>query len=224
MGTEPEGTPPRAPVPIWLRPARSGAGRPASRSRAEITEAAVRLADRDGLAEVSMRRVAAELGTGAGSLYRYVETRDDLLDLMADHVCAEYELAPPSGDWLADLVDVGLQARGIHRRHPWLPELVLTRAVVGPNGADVTEHVLAVLADHPAADGDKMLAWAMLTAVVASAARAEAARVDTERSARYLAHVAAQGRHPHLAALRAGAAEGDPLPTALRRILSGLLG
>jgi AcrR family transcriptional regulator len=210
---------------IWMRPEKSGVGRPASRSRAEITEAAVRVADRDGLAEVSMRHVATELGTGAGSLYRYVENRDDLLDLMADHVCAEYELGEPSGDWLADLVELGLQAREIYRRHPWLAELVLTRPVVGPNGIDVTEHYLAVLAEHPASDEDKLVAWAMLSAIVAATARAETSPADALRSARYVAHVAAQGNHPHLAALKAQPpADADPLPTALERILSGLLG
>jgi AcrR family transcriptional regulator len=209
---------------IWMRPEKSGVGRPASRSRAEITEAAVRVADHDGLDQVSMRHVAAELGTGAGSLYRYVETRDDLLDLMADHVCGEYELGEPSGDWLTDLVDLGLQAREIYRRHPWLAELVLTRPVVGPNGIDVTEYYLAVLAGHPAPDGDKLVAWAMLSAIVASAARSEASPVDAQRSAPYVDHVAAQGNHPHLAALDVGRVDTDPLPTALRRVLSGLLG
>jgi AcrR family transcriptional regulator len=209
---------------IWMRPEKSGVGRPASRSRAEITEAAVRVADRDGLAGVSMRHVAAELGTGAGSLYRYVETRDDLLDLMADHVYAEYDLRAPSGDWLADLVTMGLEAREIYRRHPWLAELVLTRPVVGPNGVDVTEHFLAVLADHPAPDEDKLVALAMLNAIVAAAARSEASPVDALRSARYMAHVAAQGKHPHLARISVQPADGDPLPDALIRVLSGLLG
>ena len=60
---------------IWLRPERSAAGRPAQWSRAEITQVALRIADAEGLDAVSMRRVAAELGTGAASLYRYVETR-----------------------------------------------------------------------------------------------------------------------------------------------------
>ena len=143
---------------------------------------------------------------------------------MADHVYGEYELGEPSGDWLTDLVDLGLQAREIYRRHPWLAELVLTRPVVGPNGIDVTEHYLAVLAGHPAPDGDKLVAWAMLSAIVASAARSEASPVDALRSARYVAHVAAQGNHPHLAALDVGPVDADPLPTALRRVLSGLLG
>jgi AcrR family transcriptional regulator len=208
---------------IWMRPEGSGVGRPAGRSRAEITEAAVRVADRDGLAGVSMRHVAAELGTGAGSLYRYVETREDLLDLMADHVAGEYRLGEPTGAWLDDLVALGLQAREIHRRHPWLPELVLTRPIAGPNGLDVSEYALAVLADHSAPDGDKLVALAMLQAVVAAAAQAEHSPVDPQRSARFVAHVVAQGRHPHLAALRPAPSEADPLPTALRRILAGLL-
>ncbi|MGB6616711.1 MAG: helix-turn-helix domain-containing protein, partial [Trebonia sp.] len=63
---------------IWMRPQRSAVGRPAQWSRAGNTKVALRVADADGLEAVSMRRVAAELGTGAASLYRYVETREDL--------------------------------------------------------------------------------------------------------------------------------------------------
>jgi AcrR family transcriptional regulator len=60
---------------IWMRPEHEATGRPAQRSRAEITAAAVTIADREGLDAVSMRRVATELGTGAASLYRYVDNR-----------------------------------------------------------------------------------------------------------------------------------------------------
>ncbi|MCL2734284.1 MAG: TetR/AcrR family transcriptional regulator, partial [Actinomycetia bacterium] len=91
---------------IWLRPEHAPVGRPAERSRAEITAAAVELADREGLPAVSMRRVAGALGTGAASLYRYVATRDDLLDLMTDSTAGEYELPAPSGDWRADLLQL----------------------------------------------------------------------------------------------------------------------
>src|ERR1700761_1876534 len=120
-----------APGPgIWLRPERSPVGRPARYTRAEITAAALRLADAEGLDAVAMRRVAAELGTGAASLYRYVETRDELLDLMTDATAAEYDLPAPSDDgpaggWLAGLVAIGEQARAIGRRHRWLAGLTL---------------------------------------------------------------------------------------------------
>src|ERR1700685_3360633 len=98
---------------IWMRPEHAATGRPAQRSRAEITAAAIAIADADGLDAVSMRRVAAELGTGAASLYRYLDTREDLLDLMTDATGAEYEPAPPTGDWLADLIAFGEKVRFI---------------------------------------------------------------------------------------------------------------
>ncbi|MDT0353936.1 TetR/AcrR family transcriptional regulator C-terminal domain-containing protein [Pseudonocardia charpentierae] len=103
-----------------------------------------------------------------------------------------------------------------------LPGLTLTRPVTGPNGVEVTEYVLAVLADHAASDNDKLIALAMLHAVVAAAAQAETSTVDRMRSARFVAHVVGQGGYPRLAALNPGAPEGDPVPLALRRILRGL--
>ena len=57
---------------VWLRPEHAATGRPAKRSREEITVAAIAIADQGGLDAVSMRQVAAGLGTGAASLYRYV--------------------------------------------------------------------------------------------------------------------------------------------------------
>jgi hypothetical protein len=59
-----------------------------------------------------------------------------------------------------------------------LPGLTLTRPVTGPNGVEVTGYPLAVLADHPASDNDKLVALAMLHAVVAAAAQAEASTVS----------------------------------------------
>ena len=119
---------------IWMRPEHAATGRPAKRSREEITAVAITIADQDGLDAVSMRRVAAELGTGAGALYRYVDTREDLLDLMTDSTGAEYAFTAPTGDWLADLLAIGEQARDIMRRHQWLPSLLITRSTLGPNG------------------------------------------------------------------------------------------
>jgi len=221
------------PVPqtvIWMRPEHAEAGRPAERSRAQVTAAAVGVADQDGLDAVTMRRVAAELGTGAASLYRYVATRDDLLDLMADSAGAEYVLTVPGGDWLASLLDVAGQARTIMLRHPWLPALVITRATLGPHGADLVEHVLNVLKDHPAGPATKLEAFGTLMAVTATFVQNETATdpAARERQAAYLQHVAADGRHPQLAALLATGAPpgdaGDRFARLVTRILAGLLG
>lgn len=219
---------------IWMRPERAATGRPAQYSRAGITATALAIAGADGLDAVSMRRVAAELGTGAASLYRYVGTRDELLDLMTDAVGAEYELPAPTGDWLADLIAVGEQARAALRRHRWLAALVITRPVIGPNGVAVMEHVLEVLRAHPASTEAKLEAFAMLNGLTAAFVLQEQSDPGLqERNFAYLGHAIASGAHPRLAELtaRAGAsplpADTDPVdryPDLMARILTGVLG
>jgi AcrR family transcriptional regulator len=214
---------------IWLRPEQAAVGRPAERSRAEITAAAIRLADRAGLDALSMRRLAAELGTGAASLYRYVATREDLLDLMTDETATEFDLAAPSGDWQADLLGLARQARTIMRRHRWLPALTITRPVLGPHAADLLEHVLDILAGHPAEPGRKLEAFALLSALTALFAQNEqaAAGTDAHRRTAYLGHVAAAGTHPRITAVLAaltGSQPDDQFDETILRALNGILG
>lgn len=227
---------------IWMRHGHAGGGRPAQRSTEEITAAAMAIADRDGLDALSMRAVAAALGTGAASLYRYIDSREDLLDLMTDAAGAEYRFAEPTGDWLADLVGIGQQARLIMRRHPWLAALVITRPVLGPNGLDLLERVLGLLAPCPASLAAKLDAFAMLTAVTALFAQNETGSgPGAGRNAAYLAHALQAGQHPRLAELLAadpaarnaptGPAGAEPpdqggpdrYPDIMARVLTGLL-
>lgn len=217
-------------LPIWMRPRPSGVGRPAQHSREEITAAAVALADAAGLDAVSMRRVAADLGTGAASLYRYVDTRDDLLDLMTDAVAAEYELAAPSGDWLGDLVALGEQIRAILRRHPWLVALGLTRPALGPNAIALLQHAMELLAPCPAGPAAKAEAFAMLNGITTTFVAHEQAggSAATRRMVSYLQHVLATGQYPRLAELMGPPAgpppdPADRYPEIMRRILAGLL-
>jgi AcrR family transcriptional regulator len=201
---------------IWLRPDRASTGRPAQHSRDEITAAALRIADQEGLDAVSMRRVAAELGTGAASLYRYVETRDDLLDLMTDATASEYVLEDPAGDWLAYVLGVGEQGLAIMRRHPWLPSLVITRSVLGPHGLSLLEHVLEALADHPASTTAKLEAFAVLNATTAVFVLNELSggSVRQQRNAAYLQRVLATGGHPRLAELLTPSSPAEDAPGA----------
>lgn len=213
---------------IWLRPETAATGRPAERSRAEITAAAVAVADRDGLDAVSMRKVAAELGTGAASLYRYVGNRDDLLELMVDSVAAEVELTPSSGDTLADLVAFGVRQRALMRRHAWLPTLMLTRTNLGPSAAGLLEYVLTLLADHPQPASAKLETFALVNGFAAMYAHNENSTSSDAmaRQVEYLRFVAADGGHPRLAGALAAAGppvEGDRFPQLLRRVLNGLL-
>jgi AcrR family transcriptional regulator len=219
---------------IWMRPEHAATGRPAKRSREEITAVAIAIADRDGLDAVSMRRVAAELGTGAGSLYRYVDTREDLLDLMTDSTGSEYVFTAPTGDWLADLLAIGEQARAIMRRHRWLPALLITRSTLGPNGLILLEHVLEALAPHPATNAAKLEAFAILNTATALFAHNEltGGSARQQRNAAYLHHALATGRHQRLAELLSPAHASPPSTSPdpadryrdiLARILNGLL-
>ncbi|MFA1543655.1 TetR/AcrR family transcriptional regulator [Actinomadura monticuli] len=133
-------------VSIWSVPERQGRGPRPAYSRAQITEAAIRIADADGLEAASMRRIAADLGTGAMSLYRYVPSRDDLLDLMIDHVLLEADIpAHPSGDWRADLTLIAESTRRMWLRHPWLAGQQRPRAAFGPNRLRLLEFAFGAL-------------------------------------------------------------------------------
>jgi AcrR family transcriptional regulator len=104
-----------------------------------IVTAAVELADREGLASLSMRKVAAELGVGTMSLYRYVPGKGELLDLMLDHVIypdpAEREAFERQlgKGWRAAMEAVGLGTYRLYLAHPWLLQVNQSRPLLGPN-------------------------------------------------------------------------------------------
>lgn len=90
------------------------------------------LADRDGVAAVSMRRIAAELGVTAPSLYWHVRSKNELYELMADAVVGKVALPKhPSGDWRRDLCAIARATRETLRRHSWYAELGI-QPMLGP--------------------------------------------------------------------------------------------
>jgi AcrR family transcriptional regulator len=97
----------------------------------QIVATAIAIADTEGLDALSMRRVAGDLGSGTASLYRYVASRDELLDLMIDEVRAgSIEL---TGDWRADLTSLARHLRATLLRHPWLGAELMGRPALGAN-------------------------------------------------------------------------------------------
>ncbi len=89
-------------------------------NRNAITRAAVALADEEGLDAVSMRRIAIRLGAGAMSLYWYVQSKEDLYELMFDEVIGEIPIPEAaSGDWRADLAGIARASHDVLRRHSW---------------------------------------------------------------------------------------------------------
>ncbi|MEW2161536.1 TetR/AcrR family transcriptional regulator [Streptomyces sp. NPDC007084] len=112
-----------------------GGGQPSGLDRERITEATVRLLDAEGLAKFSMRRLAAELNVTAMSVYWYVDTKDDLLELALDAVFGELEL-PDAGvaqEWREQLRALAVGNRALLVRHPWVSPLIGTFLNVGPH-------------------------------------------------------------------------------------------
>lgn len=114
--------------------------------RRRVVVAAVRVADADGLAAVTMRRIAAELGSSPMALYRHVDRKEDLPGLMLDAVMGTVELITPTGDWRADLRLLNARRREALLRHTWLSGVLGAHPLVGPHAADFLECSLACLA------------------------------------------------------------------------------
>ncbi|MGD9739935.1 MAG: TetR/AcrR family transcriptional regulator [Bauldia sp.] len=114
------------------RPGRSGL------SATGIIEAAIALADEEGLEALSMRRLAERLGVGTMALYTHVPGRAELIDLMIDRVYSELYSDPQSlpveqpGTWREQLAYVAANNRAMFRRHPWMTQAVV-RPAIGPN-------------------------------------------------------------------------------------------
>jgi AcrR family transcriptional regulator len=117
---------------IWFREPRGRRGPKPTLSPAQITEAAVELADAEGLEAVSIRRIASRLDAGATSLYWHVSSKDDLHELMVDAVIGEIELPELSGDWRADLRRLALSTWATLSEHRWLVLLGIQPGL-GPN-------------------------------------------------------------------------------------------
>src|SRR4051794_30319781 len=115
--------------PIWARP------EPRSRglSRAQIVDTALRIADQEGLAEVTIRRIARELRSGTMSLYHYFDSRDELLDLMGDAVAAEMLVPELPTGWRDALHAIADRSRAAFLNHRWLLTTLQDRPSVSPN-------------------------------------------------------------------------------------------
>ncbi|HEX5899284.1 MAG TPA: TetR/AcrR family transcriptional regulator [Solirubrobacteraceae bacterium] len=135
--------------PIWVRP--EPTGRRAPRSRDDIAEAAVAVADAEGLEAVSMRRVASELGLGTMSLYHYVRSKDELLDLMSDGIMGGQLVddAELRKGWRTGLAAIAHATRRNFERHPWMGDAMRPRpsSFPGPNALRHVEQSLAAVAD-----------------------------------------------------------------------------
>ncbi len=147
----------------------------------QVVQAAVDLADAEGLPAVSMARVAEALGYTPMALYRYVESKDELLVLMAD-AAADVLALPPydEGDWRAGLEAwTRAQIAGVLAR-PWFLDLPLTTAQVGPNRLRWIDRAFAILAPLDLTVDEKLQVVGLLAQHVLGEGRVQ---VETRRAA-----------------------------------------
>jgi AcrR family transcriptional regulator len=142
-------------APIWARP-EPGARRPRY-TREQIAATALAIADQEGIEAVSMRRVATELGAGTMTLYHYVRTKDELIDLMDDAIMGQVLIpdAELPSNWREALAEIARRSRQTFARHPWALE-GLRGARGGPNGMRHFEQSLAAVASLDIELADKL--------------------------------------------------------------------
>src|SRR5829696_142165 len=135
-----------APEPPWRRREEPARGERRPLTRDAIVEAALKLLDRDGVAGLSMRRLALELGVGAASLYWHVRDKEELLGLLLDRIVGEAEVPDPDPEnWREQVKELARENRRLLQRHRDAAQISLGRIPVGPHSMPVLERNLAIL-------------------------------------------------------------------------------
>ncbi len=150
-------------------------------TRRQVIEAAISIADEQGLDAVTIRAVATRLGAGAMSLYSYVPDKQALVYDMVERVSEELAVPPePSGDWRADLRLLARQQRAMLHRHPWLITALSHRQPLGPATLAYLEFTLAALEPTGLDAGARLEAVALLNGFIANLVQSELADRDAQ--------------------------------------------
>jgi AcrR family transcriptional regulator len=138
-----------------------------------IVEAAVRIATAEGLAAVSMNRVADELGAGTMALYRYVGAKDELLTLMVDAALGPAPGVPPGG-WRTGLEAWARSYVDVLRRAPWVVRVPIGGPPITPNNVAWFDRGLRALRDTALEAGERLSVLILLSGYVRNQAGLEA--------------------------------------------------
>ncbi len=157
---------------LWGRRDRGRRGPRPGLSVGAVVDAAVKLADAEGLEAVSMARVAQALGFTTMSLYRYISSKDELLQLMWNASAQGAESIVLDGDgWRPRLRHWAQIQRGFLDQHPWITEMPLAAPPLAPNSLTFVERGLEALDGTGLSDPDKLRVIAIITSYSLSEAR-----------------------------------------------------
>jgi len=160
---------------LWGERAERTRGSKPKLSLDQIADAAIAIADAEGLAAVSMQRVAADLGYTKMSLYRYLPGKTELVALMVERALGE---PPPLAgqDWRAALAEWCRLLLAGFVRHPWTLEATVGVRPLGPHEVGWMESALTVLAGTPLTGGERLDAMVLLVGHARMLAEQTAAR------------------------------------------------
>jgi AcrR family transcriptional regulator len=206
----------------WGRRERPSKGPRPGLSLERIVAAGVAVAKRDGLAAVSMNRVAAEIGSSAMSLYRYIAAKDELLALMID---LAMDVPPPGPDpadgWRPAMAHWAWSAFAAYHRHPWVVRVPITGPPVTPNQIVWMEAGLRSLGGTGLTEDEKLNTMLLVSGYVRNqalmAADFMAAGLDAKDAAenygRTLARLIDPEQFPAVhAAIASGSLDDEPDP------------
>ena len=172
----------------WGVRERTGKGPRPGLTLERIVAAGVKVAATEGLGAVSMARVAKELGAATMSLYRHINAKDELLDLMVDHAIGRPPPLPPGQDWRAGLSGFAHTYLALLRDQPWMSRVPINTPPLTPNQLAWMDHGLATMRGTALRQDERLSAimiisgitrnWALLTADIDAAARAGGASTE----------------------------------------------
>jgi AcrR family transcriptional regulator len=206
-------------------------GRQPRVSREQVLDAALAIADEEGLAAVTMANVGSRLEVQAMSLYRHIGNKEEMLDGLVDRVFAEIEVPRDVDDWRAALRRRAVSAREALGRHPWAIGLLESRAQPGPTTLAHHDAMLAILFGAGFTGHEATRAYNLLDSYIYGFALQEASlpfstpEEMAEMSERMLA--AMTDTYPHLARVQrelvgTGFAYADEFEAGLDIILGAL--
>jgi AcrR family transcriptional regulator len=167
---------------LWGRGERPSRGPKPGLSVERIVRAAIEVADAEGLAALSMRRVADRLGVGTMSLYRYVPGKDELLDLMQDTVVADsLQDDPAPAGWRERLESMARGEWKLFHQHPWMLLITQRHPVMGPNEARAFESLLAALSTLGLTESEMVGVITLVDSYVRGIARYMVDAMEAER-------------------------------------------
>ena len=202
-------------------------------SREKVLRCALDLADKSGIAALTIRSLAQGMGTKPMSLYYYVANKEEILDGIVDLVFGEIDLPSPAGDWRDEMLRRAHAMRGALKRHPWAVGLLESRSSPGPAtlrhhnatlgtlraagfSVPMTAHAYALLDSY-------IYGFALQEAALPFDGRDTAAEITTPIMERF-----STGEYPHMVeiavehVLKPGYDFGDEFDFGLNLILDGL--